>query len=116
MKRCTATLRTTRSCQARRWVSHDKSTLTPDVLQRQVEAGLGHDADGNPLRVAAESGTVSTAAGDLPISPVFDPAWIKSRRRQRKDDPVKPLGRFRRKLTLNPYGIRNTVLQMWTRY
>ena len=104
MKRCTATLRTTRSWQARRWASHDKATLTPEALRRKVEAGLGHDAHGNPLRVDTESGTVSTAAGDLPISPVFDPTWIKSRRRQRKDEPSTPTGRFRRKLTLNPYG------------
>lgn len=109
MKRCTATLRTTRSWQARRWASYDKSALAPEVLHRKVEAGLGHDTDGNPLRIDAESGTVSTAAGDLPISPLFDTAWIKPRRRQRKEDPSSPTGRFRRKLTLNPYGTTNLL-------
>jgi hypothetical protein len=104
MKRSTATLRITRSWEARRWASHDKSTLSKEALQRKVEAGLGHDADGKPLRVDTDAGTVSTAAGDLPLSPVFDPSWIKSRRRQRKADPRPPTGRLRKKLPLNPFG------------
>lgn len=69
-----------------------------------VEAGLGEDTRGNRLRIDAESKTISTAAGSLPISPVFDPVWIQARRRQRKEDPSKPMGRFRKKLANNPYG------------
>ncbi|PNY29694.1 Uncharacterized protein TCAP_00391 [Tolypocladium capitatum] len=90
--------------QTQRWVSYDKAALTKAALVQAVEAGLGEDTRGNPLRIDAESKTISTAAGSLPISPVFDPAWMKARRRQKKEDPSKPMGRFRKKLANNPYA------------
>lgn len=97
--------------QQLRWASHKPETLTKKALLEQVQAGLGKDVDGKPLRLNPKSKTVSTAAGHLPISPVFDPAWMQTRRRQTKADPQRPEGRFRRKLIMNPYG-----LQYWTIY
>ncbi|KAI6781217.1 uncharacterized protein J7T54_002574 [Emericellopsis cladophorae] len=103
MKRCTAALPTTRSWQARRWASHDRSTLTPEALLEQVQAGLDEDT-----KVIPEQKKVSTPAGELPISPVFDPAWIKSRRRERKPAGAPVSGRFRKKLVSNPYDQTET--------
>ncbi|KAM5356580.1 hypothetical protein ACJ41O_003226 [Fusarium nematophilum] len=110
MKRCTIT------CASRFQVlrlgiegwrgfgSYEKSALTKEALTRQVESGLGHDAEGNPLKIDADAKTVSTAAGTLPISPIMDPAWMKARRRQRKEMPSKVSGQFRKKLSNNPYA------------
>lgn len=106
MKRCTV-LRASNLRgfqQSRRWVSYDKSDLTKEAILKKVQGGLGHDLDGNLIKLDPDSKTVSTAVGDLPISPVMDPSWIKARRRQRKDAPTRPSGRFRRKLGNNPYG------------
>merc|ERR1712000_210417 len=99
MKRCTAALPTTRSWQARRWASHDRSTLTPEALLEQVQSGLDEDT-----KIIPDQKKVSTPAGELPLSPVFDPAWIKSRRRERKPAGAPVSGRFRKKLVLNPYA------------
>ncbi|KAF4121888.1 Thioesterase domain [Geosmithia morbida] len=100
MKRCRTAASVLRpGAQFRRWASYDKASLTREELLRQVQADLDKS-----IRVDAEAKTISTSAGDLPISPVFDPAWIQSRRRQRKPDAGKPTGRFRRKLRLNPYA------------
>ncbi|KAF4981878.1 hypothetical protein FZEAL_2398 [Fusarium zealandicum] len=88
----------------KRWVTYDKSALTKEALLEQVESGLGYDVDGNPLKVDPETKTVSTATGSLPISPVMDPAWMKARRRQKKNGPTKPSGQFRKKLSNNPYA------------
>ncbi|POR32025.1 Uncharacterized protein TPAR_07786 [Tolypocladium paradoxum] len=90
--------------QTQRWASYDKAALTKAALVQAVEAGLGEDTRGNSLRIDAESKTISTAAGSLPMSPVFDPVWMKARRRQQKEDPSKPMGRFRKKLANNPYA------------
>lgn len=90
--------------QLQRWVSYDRAALARDAIRQKVEAGLGDDTHGNPLRIDTESKTISTAAGALPLSPVLDPAWIKATRRQRKDDPGQRMGRFRKKLANNPYG------------
>ncbi|KAF7563615.1 hypothetical protein G7046_g524 [Stylonectria norvegica] len=86
-------------------MTHDKSTLTKEALVKQVESALGHDADGNPIRIDPEAKRVFTAARALPISPLMDPAWMKARRRQKKNEPSRPTGRFRRKLTNNPYAL-----------
>ncbi|KJZ77215.1 hypothetical protein HIM_03536 [Hirsutella minnesotensis 3608] len=86
-----------------RWKTYDKSTLTIEALTEKIESGLGEDTDGNPLRIDIKAKTVSTAAGDLPISPLLDPTWIKAKRRESKDKP-KPTGRFRKKLVNNPYA------------
>ncbi|ODA79045.1 hypothetical protein RJ55_04636 [Drechmeria coniospora] len=88
-----------------RWTSYDRAALTKKDLLRQAEAGLGDDCDGKRMRIDAEAKLLSTAAGPLPISPLFDPAWMKARRRQRKDRPGKPMGRFRRKLANNPFAL-----------
>jgi hypothetical protein len=92
--------------QPRRWRSYDKSTLTQDALLEQVESQLGHDLDGKPLRVDPDAKTVTTATGSLPISPIMDPAWIKTKRRPKKSDPGKISGQFRKKLSNNPFGMK----------
>ena len=93
--------------QTQRWASYDKKALTEATLVQVAEASLGEDPSGNRLRINAKSKTISTATGSLPISPVLDPAWMKARRRQKKESPSKPMGRFRKKLANNPYGQRD---------
>ncbi|KAM0429676.1 hypothetical protein ACHAPT_006282 [Fusarium lateritium] len=88
----------------KRWASWDKSALTKEALTQQVESGLGHDAEGNPLKIDTDSKTVSTASGSLPISPIMDPSWMKSKRRQKKAAPGPMTGQFRRQLANNPYA------------
>ncbi|KAK2597427.1 hypothetical protein QQS21_005975 [Conoideocrella luteorostrata] len=92
------------SCQCRRWISYPKEALTKDSLHRKVETGLNDGYDGANLRVDMNSKSMLTAAGDLPMSPLFNPDWMMARRRLRKDAPSKPMGRFRRKLANNPYA------------
>ncbi|KAH6889741.1 hypothetical protein B0T10DRAFT_606253 [Thelonectria olida] len=111
MKRCTAVhagrLPSTGfgvQIQPRRWRSYDKSTLTQDALLEQVESQLGDDVNGKPLRVNPDAKTVTTAAGALPISPIMDPAWIKTMRREKKNNPGKISGQFRKKLSNNPFA------------
>lgn len=108
MKRCTtlrpSSLGALNPHLGQRWHSYDKASLTREALAQKVEAGLGHDADGKSLKINPEAKTVSTAAGDLPISPIFDPAWMQARRKTAKSAPGPPLGRFRRKLANNPFG------------
>ncbi|KAL7953097.1 Alpha/Beta hydrolase protein [Trichoderma compactum] len=108
MKRCTVLRPSSFGAlgprQAQRWHSYDKASLTREALLRKVEAGLGRDTDGDSLKVDPEAKTISTAAGDLPISPIFDPAWMQARRRTAKAAPGPPLGRFRRKLANNPFA------------
>ncbi|EHK19583.1 uncharacterized protein TRIVIDRAFT_46311 [Trichoderma virens Gv29-8] len=108
MKRCTVlrpnSFGTLGLRQAQRWHSYDKASLTREALLQKVEAGLGRDADGESLKVNPEAKTISTAAGDLPISPIFDPAWMQARRKTAKAAPGPPLGRFRRKLANNPFA------------
>ncbi|UKZ94362.1 uncharacterized protein TrAFT101_009236 [Trichoderma asperellum] len=108
MKRCTAlrpsSLGALNPHLGQRWHSYDKASLTREALAQKVEAGLGHDADGKSLKINPEAKTVSTAAGDLPISPIFDPAWMQARRKTAKSAPGPPLGRFRRKLANNPFA------------
>ncbi|KAJ3457697.1 hypothetical protein MRS44_014838 [Fusarium solani] len=89
----------------KRWASWDRSDLTEEALTRQVESGLGHDAEGNPLKIDIKSKTVSTASGPLPISPVLDPNWMKAKRRPQKKDAGKVSGQFRKKLSNNPFAL-----------
>ena len=109
MKRCTVlrpnSFGTLGLRQAPRWHSYNKGSLTREALLEKVEAGLGRDADGESLTVNPEAKTISTAAGDLPISPLFDPAWMQARRKTAKAAAGPPLGRFRRKLANNPFGM-----------
>ncbi|KAG5981559.1 hypothetical protein E4U55_002815 [Claviceps digitariae] len=90
--------------QGRRCISYDKAALTDEALQNQIEAGLNNGDNGEKIRVNQESKTISTAVGELPISPLFDADWMRARRRQRKDDAGKPTGRFRKKLAKNPFA------------
>ncbi|GAB0134691.1 hypothetical protein EsDP_00003052 [Epichloe bromicola] len=87
-----------------RCISYNRTALTRDALRTQVEAGLDDGQDGHKIRVDTEGKEIVTAAGNLPISPLFDVDWMKARRRQRKSDAGKPSGRFRRKLANNPYA------------
>jgi hypothetical protein len=78
--------------------------LTPEALLEQVQSGLDEDTKAIP-----DQKKILTPAGELPISPVFDPAWIKSRRRERKPAGAQVTGRFRKKLISNPYGTSSTT-------
>ncbi|KAK5995969.1 hypothetical protein PT974_04389 [Cladobotryum mycophilum] len=91
-------------CQAQRWASYDKASLTKDALLQKVEASLGEDVDGKQLKIDTDAKTITTAAGDLPISPLFDPAWMNARRQAGKAESGPPTGRFRRKLANNPFA------------
>lgn len=86
----------------RRWRSHNSATLTEETLLDKIEEGLG-DAPDKP-RVDPATKRVRTAAGELPISPLFDPQWIASRRRKTKEYNPKPSGRFRSKVYNNIFG------------
>ncbi|KAM4064517.1 Esterase-like protein [Hirsutella rhossiliensis] len=93
------------SCLHRqRWKSYDAASLTREALTQKIEAGLGEGVDGKPLRIDADSKTIATASGSLPLSPVLDPVWIKAKRQPKKAPSQKPGGRFRKKLANNPYA------------
>jgi hypothetical protein len=94
----------------RRWRSHDRASLTEEALLDKIEAGLG-DAPDKP-RVDPVTKHVRTAAGELPISPLFDPKWIASRRRKTKVYNPKPSGRFRSKVHNNTYGMLHRLHDM----
>ncbi|KAI9155132.1 Esterase-like protein [Paramyrothecium foliicola] len=108
MKRCTVVAgRSTPAgftLQPRRWASYNKNDLTEEALTRKIEAGFGDDDFGKTLQIDTDTKTISTASGSLPISPIFDPQWMKARRRQTKSWPSQPTGRFRQKLANNPYA------------
>lgn len=97
-----------RRCQ--RFASDDASKGL--VLLEKIEKGLGDDGRRIPLRIEPASKTISTPYGSLPISPLMDPAWIEARGRFRTGKPgaKKPVGRFRRLLSRNPYG----TLHSWS--
>lgn len=104
MKRFATAPRT--SLVTRRWASN-KADLTDEKLLEDIHSCLG-DAG----RVNTESKTVSTASGDLPVSPAMDPAWIRARRRTKKDQQGAAVGRFQSKLRLNPYGMMDILVSL----
>ncbi|KAM0274883.1 hypothetical protein ACHAQH_007772 [Verticillium albo-atrum] len=81
---------------------------TRAALAAQVDRALQADEHGATLKLHPESKTIETVVGDLPISPVMDPAWMEARRRFRMPKAKTPshtcVGRFRKKLYLNPYA------------
>ncbi|KAM0327695.1 hypothetical protein ACHAQA_005990 [Verticillium albo-atrum] len=81
---------------------------TRAAFAAQVDKALQTDEHGAALKLHPETKTITTAAGDLPISPVMDPAWIEARQRFRTPKPKTPahtyVGRFRKKLYMNPYA------------
>ncbi|KAM0496857.1 hypothetical protein D7B24_006951 [Verticillium nonalfalfae] len=81
---------------------------TQAALAAQVDRALQADEHGATLKLHPHSKTIETVVGALPLSPVMDPAWIEARRRFRTPKPKTPahtyLGRFRKKLYLNPYA------------
>lgn len=89
----------------KRWNSYDRSALTQDALTQKVQDGLGTDNHARSIKLNLDEKTITTAAGDLPLSPLFDPKWLKARRRQKKTPPSAPSGRFRTKLHNNPFGM-----------
>ncbi|KFA53508.1 hypothetical protein S40293_06522 [Stachybotrys chartarum IBT 40293] len=91
--------------QARRWRSYDREELTPEALRIQLESGLGNDVYAQSLKLNPEEKTITTASGDLPVSPVLDPAWMKARRgrQEAKRKPKELLGNLRKKTASNPY-------------
>lgn len=88
----------------RRWTSHRSAALTDEALLEKVGARLNDDEYGENITVDAKKKTISTEIGELPISPLYDPAWIKSRRRQTKEPPRPVNGQFQKNLLRNPFG------------
>ncbi|ROT39885.1 hypothetical protein SODALDRAFT_349989, partial [Sodiomyces alkalinus F11] len=78
-------------------------------LAARINQSLKDDEHGNQLELHSNTKTVSTPVGDLPISPVMDPAWMEAKERFKtpkakpKQTKGKDGGRFRKKLFLNPY-------------
>ncbi|KAJ6787424.1 hypothetical protein PWT90_03264 [Aphanocladium album] len=107
MKRCTAAVprcATGLAHSGRRWTSHSRSSLTDEALLGKIEARLNDDKYGNKIKVDAKSKKIVTQNGELPMSPLFDPKWIKSKRRQTKARPGPPEGQFRLQLQKNPFA------------
>ncbi|PHH63176.1 hypothetical protein CDD81_6227 [Ophiocordyceps australis] len=89
---------------SRRWVSTSKDSLTKEALVEKIKASFGQDAQDQQIDIDVEKKQVSTAAGPLPLSPLFDPTWIQTRWRTRKEKAGKPMGRFRKKLANNAFA------------
>lgn len=109
MKRCTAAT-SRKLCAAgaqqagRRWTSHSSASLTDEALLEKVSARLNDGKYGDKITVDAKKKTISTPTGELPMSPLFDPAWIRSRRREAKKEPRPSSGQFRKRLENSPFG------------
>lgn len=104
MKRCTAYLPRKSCASGQRWTSHSSASLTDEALLAKVGARLNDDEYGTKITLDAKSKTISTDSGELPMSPLFDPAWIKSRRRAAKEPPRPATGQFQKHLRKNPYA------------
>ncbi|TQV91168.1 hypothetical protein V2A60_009358 [Cordyceps javanica] len=109
MKRCTAGV-SRKLCASglshsgQRWTSHSSASLTNKALLEKVNARLNDDEYGKEITLDVKNKTISTASGELPMSPLFDPAWIKSRRRQAKEAPRPATGQFQKHLRKNPFA------------
>lgn len=88
------------ACSARRWKTWAASDMTKEAITDQVQSGLGEE-----IKIDAEAKTVSTSTTTLPMSPLFDPSWVKAHRQQTKRPPVLSKDRFRTKIRNNPYGL-----------
>lgn len=85
-------------------MSSDKSALTHEAIGEKITRRLREDKYGKDVKVNSKDKTISTASGELPMSPLFDANWIRARRRTQKDEPQTPTGRFRKKMARNPFG------------
>jgi hypothetical protein len=59
------------------------------------------------VQINSESKTVTTAVGELPISPLMDPAFHEARQKFTKPKPQRQehkLTKFQRQLARSPYG------------
>ncbi|OAA58233.1 hypothetical protein ISF_06772 [Cordyceps fumosorosea ARSEF 2679] len=109
MKRCTTDVsRRLRASDlafaGRRWTSHASASLTDEALLEKVGARLNDDKYGEKITLDSKKKTISTDSGELPMSPLFDPAWIKSRRRKAKEPPRPATGQFQKHLRKNPFA------------
>ncbi|OHE92804.1 hypothetical protein CORC01_11882 [Colletotrichum orchidophilum] len=68
----------------------------------RIEEGLGRDAVGRDVKVYKKKKTVRTSAGELPISPIMDPEWMRARTKYRIPKP-KPKSNTKP----NPRGTNN---------
>jgi hypothetical protein len=114
MKRITGTASKCRaagfSSQPCRWKHHGTSIKAKEDIEAKVKASFGNDEYGRELKLDAPNKKITTAGGDLPISPIFDPDWMYAKRRGKERKPkvlhgdTQDQGRFRRKLLKNPFG------------
>jgi len=78
----------------------------PHML-RQLREMREHDEKDGKFRIDSEKKVVLTDVGNLPMSPVMDPAWADAVGRPKASKPRpsgKPVGRFRKLLSQNIYG------------
>lgn len=69
---------------------------------------VSDDASLTTVQIDSENKTVQTAVGELPISPLMDPAFHQARRKYTEPKPRKSeykKTKNERKLARNPYGI-----------
>lgn len=92
---------------ARRCKSYDQARYNEEYWLGKVQEGLGNRPD-SP-RVDSTTNSVRTAAGDLPLSPVFDPKWISNKTRKTKAKKAAASGRFQSKVYNNIYGRCNPI-------
>ncbi|OAQ98434.1 hypothetical protein LLEC1_02578 [Akanthomyces lecanii] len=92
------------ACSGRRWTSQHSASLTDEALLEKVGARLNDDEYGQKITLDAKKKTIHTDSGELPMSPLFDPAWIKSRKRQTKEPPRPANGQFQKHLERNPFA------------
>jgi hypothetical protein len=87
------------------------STVVNNTNSNQPESSQGASAvsdDGYlDVQINPENKTVTTAVGELPISPLMDPAFHEARHKFRKPKPQRQehkLTKFQRQLARSPYG------------
>ncbi|KAF9872057.1 esterase-like protein [Colletotrichum karsti] len=98
-----------------------RASLDPQTLERaartrreladRLSRGLGEDGDGNKIILDTANKTVTTAVGELPISPFMDPDFMEARSRwrnpkekARREPPTDLKGRAKAKLRVNAFA------------
>ncbi|KAI1204141.1 uncharacterized protein F4807DRAFT_448710 [Annulohypoxylon truncatum] len=83
----------------------DPKQATPPIRKKSHIMYHGIDWD-NAFEVDSENKKVETAAGDLPLSPIMDPAYWEAKKRHEvpKAKPGKPQNSVERQLRANPFA------------
>lgn len=86
-----------------RWKSYDDRIRSKEYIEEQFQRGLELKTGDGP-RLDVKNKRISTAVGDLPISPLFDAEWTAKGMRPSKPTQRNPSGRFRKKARNNLFG------------